>query len=536
MKLTVYIDNKAITHELATFQKIPIFVDKTKSIEIKLAIPLIDIQGCWFSELSAPLIFLPWEITLDSAAQKNIPFISFFNRKGENKFSFGSTNFIDNAHISAKMNQQNCSYDITFLQRFSEISVGKEYFFVIDSQNISWQNSLKNFREAGCFLGADFPASAFDPVYCTWYAVHAELSQEWVENNAEIAKNLGFKTFILDDGWCFDKEKRVNPETLPDWYQYIGDWELSTVKFPNWQAHRQKMRSIGLNYLFWVTPFLIGYDSNFYKTHGETSVIPPLKEGCQVLNINHFEACKAMIEKLPQVMKKYDLDGLKIDFIDSVLPKKLDDSGGKIYDFCCRLSQAIRDIKSNALIEFRESYNTPLTLSLATQFRVCDVPFDYMENFRRLARIRLQLGDAVPIHADPIYFHPNETAENVAKHFIAALVGVPMLSIELMNLKSEYALIIKTYLDFYYRHQETLNWGKWSFRYNDEVLCYAVAEGKNEKIVILNDSARIGELDFEDMIICNLSTDTIKLSRGRAYNYRGEATGKLLEAGGFCEI
>ena len=60
----------------------------------------------------------------------------------------------------------------------------------------------------------EFPEGAWEPVFCTWYAVHAAVTQDWVEKNAEVASRLGFRTLIIDDGWCFDVMKRVSPETI----------------------------------------------------------------------------------------------------------------------------------------------------------------------------------------------------------------------------------------------------------------------------------------------------------------------------------
>ena len=60
-----------------------------------------------------------------------------------------------------------------------------------------------------------------------------------------------------------------------------------------------------------------------------------------------------------------------------------------------------------------------------------------MLNLRRIAHIRLALGDGVPVHADPAYWPADELPVNISRHFIAMMAGVPMLSVELSDLSPE---------------------------------------------------------------------------------------------------
>ena len=41
-----------------------------------------------------------------------------------------------------------------------------------------------------------------------------------------VALALLFKTFILDDGWSYDDRKRVSPQTIVNWYQDVGKWDV----------------------------------------------------------------------------------------------------------------------------------------------------------------------------------------------------------------------------------------------------------------------------------------------------------------------
>ena len=87
-----------------------------------------------------------------------------------------------------------------------------------------------------------------------------------MERTAAIAAELGFGTFILDDGWSYDEAKHVNPETIKTWYRDVGRWDaFSPLKFPDFQSHRERMRKLGLNYVVWVAPYFVGTRSEAFR-------------------------------------------------------------------------------------------------------------------------------------------------------------------------------------------------------------------------------------------------------------------------------
>lgn len=66
----------------------------------------------------------------------------------------------------------------------------------------------------------------------------------------------------------------------------------------------------------------------------------------------------------------------------------------------------------------------------------------------------------VAVHADPAYWQPGESPENVAR-FLSSLVtsGVPMLSTDLRTLEGEHRRIVKAWLRFFKQHQDLLLFG-----------------------------------------------------------------------------
>ena len=140
-----------------------------------------------------------------------------------------------------------------------------------------------------------------------------------------------------------------------------------------------------------------------------------------------------LLNQVEKLMPVYGIDGLKIDFLDQIYPDQENPRSNNCQDFTAEITRRIRQHKPEALIEFRQAYTTPQMLSYGTQFRARDCPFDFLLNFRRIAQIRIALGDGIPVHADPAYWPSTELPVNIARHFIAMMAGVPMLSIDLIK-------------------------------------------------------------------------------------------------------
>ncbi|HCG28057.1 MAG TPA: hypothetical protein DE060_09385 [Lentisphaeria bacterium] len=505
-------------------------------MQMRFSVPILDMHGYWVPESRTPSTKIVWVIESKSAGQRAFPFIAFFNSRQINRLSAGLTNLTDDARILAKMNQEKCTYDITI-----EVALGKDsqdFELIIDQRPQVWTDSLADWRKALALPLPEFPEGAWEPVFCTWYAVHAAVTQDWVEKNAEIASRLGFRTLIIDDGWCFDVMKRVSPETISTWYEMIGDWFLSEKKFPDFENHRKRVQAMGMKYLLWVAPFLIGAKSELYKQLADI-VKPEYHEGCYTFDSSRKEAAKLLLGKMKHVIQDYGLDGLKVDFLDYIFPNMEEPRGEDTTHFIQELARTIREVKKDALIEFRQAYATPGMLAYGTQFRAGDVPFDFIDNFHRLAQIRISVGDGVPVHADPAYWHPQESPENISRHMIASLAGVPMLSMDLLAISETEQKIIRHWLGFYQAHRETFNYGKWDVTYHQSGTAYAMVSNERESIIILHDSARIGEAlakAAKHVFVLNLSPDELPLAGAKTADYEGKASADgIIPLGGLGE-
>jgi alpha-galactosidase len=518
------------------FEIITVTPHRSGITELRLELPVIDIQGYWIPSNRTSTARIPWVIEFTSAAQRDFPFIAFFNSAQENRYSIGLDCLPDDVRIIAKMNQEACRYELNIT--VTSPPGARPFKVIVNRRRRLWTECLADWRNELPRPELNFPPAAWEPVFCTWYAVHAAVTAGWVEETAKEAAELGFGTYIIDDGWCFDELKRVTPETLRDWYEMIGDWEVSEKKFPDFTGHIRKVQAFGLNYMIWVTPFLIGLKSKLYQEI-KSCLSGECAEGRRVFDTAHVETGRIIIEKIASLMETYPLDGLKVDFLDYVMPSVDEPRGRLTHDFIRELSAAIRKSKADALIEFRQSYATPAMLPYGTQFRAGDVPFDFIDNFQRLAQIRISIGDGVPIHADPMYWHPRETAANISRHLIASLPGVPMLSMDLTRLSVSEKLIIAHWLDFYRCHRATLNLGKWEIRYGAAGVNWAAVTGEQERIVILAEPHCLAEAlgnSAGTRYLLNLTAEPLSHPNAKAFDHSGETVNGAAPSGGYLQL
>ncbi len=503
------------------------------SLKIHFRQPILDIQGFWNSDHYRPQMLVPWNIRLDSAAQRQMPFLGFFNLEGINRAAFSLSNVTDDAELVSKLSQSDSEFELVWSIHLSPET--QAFDFIADCRPVPFPEAVAAFRQRQIPETPVFPDAAWSPVYCSWYAYHAAFTIPELERNAQLAKKLGFGTFILDDGWCYDTSKRQNVSTVPDWFSDVGDWILSEKKLPDFKSHVKRVQSMGLRYLLWTAPYLVGNRSKLYeRLKKENAILWESDDGSAAADPAHPLILNYVVRSILDIFEKYGLDGLKVDFLDYVRPSLDTPRGRECLKTIRTLVHEIRRIRPDALIEFRQRYTAPVMLPYATNFRANDVPFDYLENLHRCCQIRMVLGDGVPVHSDPICFHPEESCVNVARHLIAALAGVPMISADLTKIQPQHLAIIRRFLRFYLAHAETFRNGHWTIRYSFGHVASLSVETEREMI-----ATAVSEIpplsEGKNIILMSLATHAFPVKTGKSVDCEGNPS-KDLPPGGMSSI
>ena len=491
--------------------------ENSERCEVSFSVPLVDIQQVWTPDMTTPFLGRKWWLSKTSAPQSSMPCISYFNLAERNRLFFGSETLEWDCRIESKINQEKGAYEVNLTVAAGPGRRLKPFAVTVDRRDVPWTQAVGDWRDSMQYGKAQYPDGAWKPTFCTWYAAHAAIDAELVEHTAAMAADLGFGTFILDDGWSYDEAKRVNPDTIKTWYRDVGRWDaFSTAKFPDFRSHRERIRRLGLSYIVWVAPYFIGTRSEAFRQWGYDRKNSVVVEGNALADIENRPMMESVTEQLVRLLRDCELDGLKIDFLDYIKPSIENPHGARTLEYVSDLMKRLREVRADGVFEFRQDYATPATASLATQFRAGDVPFEWLDNLQRIAQIRLMMGDGIPIHSDPICWAESETKENIDRHFMAAMAGVPMLSMDLARLPPQGRETVRKWIRCYKEEIEPFHRnGKWQVFHRNGGLVGLVATLPGKSFVIVNDPAGFSGMqsscDNREWIVFNLGFEPLKL-------------------------
>lgn len=448
-----------------------------KKINIQARVPVLGIHGCWIPGLgegSHPATWnlnsVKWRFGTTVASNFSLPLICLIDRNMDNRFTIGFLEQELETEIKGELSQSDGLYFLT-LQRPLEgirkkrvehvehlyLSKVKDKFYRVVGDYRAKYDSI--FKKQSIRI----PSSAYDPVYCTWYVVHNCVDQKFVERAARKARDLGFRTFIIDDGWCTEKYKRVDKD-IADWYADIGEWKVARNKFPDFKATVEHIHQLGMKCILWISPFMVGKNSRSARRLGKL-LLPKEVEGYKCWCPRVKEGHEKILDIMEELMRDYDIDGFKFDFVNGVdlspcherHNHDFESAGEGLSRFLEDSYKNLSKIKKDVLIA-QLSVNL-LARRFSTQFRGGDTPFDFDSNREHVAMNRIVLGNDQPVQFDPAFWRADETPENVSRHMINSIFAVPMVSIDFDSLPGEHLKIIKTWLLFYEKYREVLTRG-----------------------------------------------------------------------------
>ncbi len=489
-----------------------------RDVSIEWSIPIIDMHGLYFcGNPMAELSYLPfWQIQKQTCANRGIPYMSLINRNGENRAAFGVFDQITETAISAELSEITRCYTFRLQKPANKDSAGQmihvdgcwqEVLFVSIAPQ-QWQDVLKNYvRLSDQTTQPDrmpVPDHAFDPVFCTWTAIHHDVSHDWILRNARQAADLGFRTWITDDGWFIEKGRFAD-------YSKVGDWIPSSEKFPDFKEHVRAVQELGFRYVLWVAPFMVGKDSEAAQRYAHLLTTGQERERFNNLSPWHAETRQIVGDLLERLVRDYRLDGLKIDFLDSISMHSLrrdgageDTLGSSIYHLLQSVTAHLLTINPDLLIEFRNSYTNLASRSYANIYRSSDVPINFTLNRWQAVMLRLLTPDRA-VHLDPALWHCDDSDVNVAVHLINLLVGVPMVSIDLDQYPQSHLDLIRYWIGFYNTHRATLIHGEFKPVLRQGYIPAVYFVGEKEIVIALYDDVPVS-LAGDTLWLLNAST------------------------------
>jgi len=327
------------------------------------------------------------------------------------------------------------------------------------------------------------------PLYSSWYNYHQHPNSESLLNELKIAAECGFKSLIIDDGWSYEGNGTGT-------YCNCGNWQIARGKFPDFKGFVEECHKLGIKAALWFPVPFIGYNTEDFGKYKDKMLY--LSDGFQagIIDPRYPEMRRYVTDAYVNLVKKYDLDGLKLDFIDSfkkradfktVTDKAEGKDCEKVEDGVALLLREIRERltsqKEDFMIEFRQNYVGPIVANECNMLRVGDCPFESLNNRIGIGDLRL-LNYDLAVHADMLVWAKNESVENSAKMLLNIMFGVPQISVLLQESSEEQIKLIKYYVDYWYKNRAVIMRGRFSATDPDCLYSTMSSETEDKRVTV----------------------------------------------------
>ncbi|MBQ7924375.1 MAG: alpha-galactosidase [Clostridia bacterium] len=330
------------------------------------------------------------------------------------------------------------------------------------------------------------PKGSEAPLYSTWYNFHQSPDQETLLKDLAIAAEMGFKTVILDDGWQIDGVGTA-------YYDFCGDWAVAESKFPDFQAFVDGVHALGMKLMVWFPVPFVGYETQDYKKFTGMYLYQYEEFRAGVVDPRYPAVRRYLVDTYETMSRKYGLDGLKLDFIDSFMLKDetpafnagmdcvtLEESIVKLLE---EIQTALKGIREDFMIEFRQNYVGPSIVRYCNMLRVADCAFDSLTNRIGIADLRMPKY-GVAVHSDMLLWGRAETPQNCALQLLDVMFSVPQISILLQNSSDEQRKVLKNFVSYWTANADVLLHGDFAcdnVKYNYPMLS---SEKDGKKIAV----------------------------------------------------
>lgn len=491
--------------------------------------PQKGVFNTWTSDVSCGTHLDPfWGGSNNSSALAfRMPLYEYFDDNDTNCLTIACSESFRRVEAALGVMEEGCDI-CSELRFFREAEAPMSHYetkILLDGRRVFWgktiQDGVKWMMEEKGLQALEAPEAAFEPLYSTWYQFHQNVTNKAVAEECKLAAELGMKTVILDDGWQTEDGNRG--------YAFCGDWKPTPKKFPDMASHVAAVHKLGMKYMIWYSVPYVGFNSEAHAKFEGKYLYNEHGMGCSVLDPRFPEVREHLVNLYVNALKDWNLDGFKLDFIDSFGLRGEDPAVKENYAgrdimnvneavnvLMKEVSSALKAIKPDILLEFRQQYIGPAIRQYGNMFRAADCPGNAKDNRMRIASLRLTSGTTA-VHSDMIEWNLKETPENVGRAIINAIFGVIQYSAMLRDIPQEHLEVMQKWIAFADEHRETLLQSE--FRPHHPELGYPVieAESDTERIVAVYQDNVVVEAAprGKRLYILNASgSDSIAVRRG----------------------
>ena len=485
--------------------------NKKEEVVLTFGIPILDIAGWWHPNCEMDRsLKADWVEGIKSTVASSAPVVCLFGENGENRLTFALSETKRQVFLQAGVHEEDGTMLCTIRIPLADIPLPYTFELYMDMQKRRFEKSLRGVStwwvEACGHTEMKAPKEAFHPMYSTWYTFHQELNHHDLEQECMIAKELGFETLILDDGWQTDDNQRG--------YAYCGDWEVAVSKMGDMREHVKRVHEIGLKYMVWFSVPFVGRRSKVWERFKDKTLFFREDLDADVLDLRYPDVREYLLNIYHNAVKEWNIDGVKLDFIDEFYIKTPQNEVYPEMDtrliedavaiFLKQVKEMLCELNPDIMVEYRQSYVGPIVRSTGNLLRVGDCPESGIRN--RVASVDLRLlSTETAIHSDMIMWNKAEKTKDVVRQIFQAIFCTLQLSVRLKEQSEEVLQAIRYWVEFMKQNQEVLQKSELIALEPQNLYPVVIAKQGKRQIQGLYSAERITKVDakLEECIILN---------------------------------
>ena len=236
--------------------------DTLKPVILAWKFPAKNVKGIWSptGDFNKRII-ADWELhTHESRISIDAPVLSLFGNNDENRLCFSCSDAINKVELSAKYREEDDHFYCKVVL-FTECHYPLKEFTTDIRVDYSPVHFARALREASIWWASNeslkpayVPNIAKQPLYSTWYQFHQDLEEKKLLQECSLAKKMGFKAIIIDDGWQTNDNSRG--------YDHTGDW--TPERFKDFAGLVKEIQKIGMKVGLWYSVPFCGIKSEVY--------------------------------------------------------------------------------------------------------------------------------------------------------------------------------------------------------------------------------------------------------------------------------
>ncbi len=443
-----------VNHGVADYQVH--FGELKGAARLVFSFPIVEIGHFWHPGVrQTPGIPVGWAAPLHSATNHAMPLYVFYNDRGESQVALAVSTVHTAVEAVIGVREEDARFQVTLTFAAETTAATVRFDTVVRAFDLAVRDGAAWLREVNGLVAAPVPAAALAPMYSTWYSFHQQMTGDQLAQEAQAFAQYGLETIIVDDGW-------QTPD-IARGYAYAGDWQVAKAKFPDLRQLVANFHAQGLKFMLWVSTLHIGMKTREWATFKNRLLGVDEVSQAGLLDPRYPAVRAYLCERFVGLARQYDLDGLKLDFVDAIVgmsaPVTPDMDVASVEDALNTLLATLQArclaLKADFLIEFRQGYFGPEMTRYANMMRVGDCPNDYVQNRIGIAELRL-VCPGTAVHSDMLMFNLQEPVAANALQLLNALFGVIQLSVRLHELSEAQQRMLAFWLGYQRRHRDLL--------------------------------------------------------------------------------